>query len=167
MAGWRLAMSAFWAVSAVLVFALYAELFGLHGWDWGRAGVTAGTAAITYAAIRAAWDLRAWIRPFRTNRLEIDDSGMQLRIADRGEVRLAWPDVAGLRHEQRTETTGGFWPMPYRVDCYILTTSQGPVSFTSMDIPGAKRAAQEITKRLATAAPFPASSSSPAEKNSD
>lgn len=148
MAAWHLGLVAFWAMAVVLTLALFVELFGLHGWNWERVGVTVGTALVTFASIRGARDLRAWIRPLGTNLLEIGDGGIHLRIESEGEIRIAWPEISGIRFEKRMATTGGMWPIAYRVDDYVLTTARGPLSFTSMDIPGANRAAREISKRI-------------------
>lgn len=152
MAGWRLMLAAFWSMAALLAIALFVEIFVLHGWDAGRVAVTFATALLTFGAARAALGAHAWIRPFWTNLVEIDETGIRLRIAGEGEIRVAWPEIGSIKHENRTATTGGFWPIPYRVDDYIVSTTRGPLRFTSMDIPRAKRAAREIAETIGSGA---------------
>lgn len=158
MAGWSILLAVFWSMAALLVFAVYIECFVLHGWDAGRVAVTLGTAALTFVAIRAALDVRIWIRPFWSNLLEIDETGIRLLIEGEGEFRAAWPEIQSIAHETHTATTGGYWPFPYRVNDYIVSTARGPLTFTSMDIPGAKRAAREIAGVIHAAAGSSASS---------
>lgn len=149
--GWRLMLAAFWSMAAILAVSLFIECFVLRGWDIGRAGVTVATAVLNFAAVRAALNAHKWVRPFWTNLLEIDEAGIRLRIQGEDDVRVAWPEIQSMRHERRTVTTNGFWPIPFRVDRYIVSTARGPLSFTSMDIPGAKRAAREIEDAIASA----------------
>jgi hypothetical protein len=148
--GWGLMLAAFWSMAALLAVSLFVECFVLRGWDIGRAGVTVATAVLTFAAVRAALSAHKWVRPFWSNRLEIDEAGVRLSIQGEGDVRVAWPEIQSIRHERRTETTNGFWPFPYLVDDYIVSTARGPLNFTSMDIPGAKRAAREIEDAIAS-----------------
>jgi hypothetical protein len=144
LAGWRLMLAGFWAMAAILAVSLFIECFVLRGWDIGRAGVTLATVVLTFATIRAALSAHKWVRPFWANLLEVGEDGIHLRLQGEGGVRVAWPEILSIRHERRTAATNGFWPFPYRVDGYIVSTTRGPLSFTSMDIPGAKRAAREI-----------------------
>lgn len=148
MAGWRLMLAVFWSMAALLAIALFAECFVLHGWDAGRAGVTLATGVLTFAAVKAALGLHAWIRPFWTNLLEIDETGVLLRILGQSDMRVAWPEIGSIKHETHMESTQGFWPFPYRVEDYIVSTARGPMRFTSMDIPAAKRAAREIEEAI-------------------
>jgi hypothetical protein len=132
-------------MALMLSFAFFVACFTLKGgWGMDRAAVTAGIGLLAFISIRASLKSREWIRPFWTNRVAVDDAGVHLRIRDRGEMRLTWPEIQGITHQQSTETTGGYWPMPYQVDHYTLATAKGPFTFSSMDIPGAKRAAEEI-----------------------
>jgi hypothetical protein len=146
MAGWHLTLGAFWSMAALLAVALFIECFVLHGWDAGRAGVTLATGLLTFAAVRMALGVQAWIRPFRTNLVEIDETGIRLRLEGEAEIRVAWQDVRSIKIEKRTATTGGFWQFPYRVEEYIISTACGPLTFTSVDIPRARRAAREIAE---------------------
>ncbi len=148
MTGWCLMVGVFWAMAFVLSFAFFVACFALKGgWGMDRVAVTAGIGVLAFISIRASLNSREWIRPFWTNLVAVDDTGVHLRIQDRGEARLTWAEIQGITHKRTTETTGGYWPMPYQVDHYTLATTKGPFTFSSMDIPGAKRAAEEIGRR--------------------
>jgi hypothetical protein len=150
LAGWRLMLATFWLMAAILAVSLFIECFVLRGWDIGRAGVTIATAVLNFAVIRAALSAHKWVRPFWTNLLEIGEAGIRLRLQGEGDDRIAWPEILSIRHERRTVATNGFWPFPVRVDEYVVSTARGPLSFTSMDIPGAKRADRKIEHAIAS-----------------
>lgn len=120
---------------------------------WQREDLSAFALATLMAVIsvRSALAAQSWIPDTRT-RLVIDGQGVHWRYRAEPEVRVAWPDITGIRSERPWVTTGKYFPATYRDTIYTVVTTRGEWSFTGTDIPSPGRAAKAIAAR--TGAPL-------------
>jgi hypothetical protein len=152
--GWRLAPwyateAFFWCFAAVSLLVVLIGLFGigpLKPADY--LFVAACFAALVWVPATYAWNLRRWIRRVRTYYVRIDAPGVEFHLPGTGRTRLSWEEIRAVTSEKRWVRVPAPMPVGYKNIFYTMEASNGRVTFSQMEIPGAKRAAREIAARL-------------------
>lgn len=148
MALWYMLALTFWAFLAVLVIVFFNALFAIRPWSFGQAGFLLAVAILIPMVAQAALGLQSWTRNLAQSFLVLDEGCMRLRLPGTPEVSIDWCEVTAVKYEKRWITMGKILPFRCRLDGCTITTNVGAFSFTAMEIPSPRRAAQEIAARI-------------------
>jgi len=145
---WYLYLALGWCFATLFGVALVIAIRLPDPWTWERGFTTAMIGVLVFGSVRMALGAHRWIAGFRQHYLTISDSCIRFRLPGTDEVRLLWKEVQSVTSERRWLTLSGPIPFGYRAEVYTITSARGKFEFTSMEIPHAGRAADEIRKRI-------------------
>ena len=145
---WYLYLAVGWCFAALFLAAFVIALRLRDPWTWERVFTTTMIGVVAAAAVRMTIGTHRWIAGFRQYYLVVSDACVLLRLPGTGEVRLPWNEIESITSERRWLTMTGPWPFGYRAEVHTIASSRGRFEFTSMEIPRAGRAAEEMRRRL-------------------
>jgi len=145
---WYLYLALGWCFATLFGVAFLIAVKLPDRWTWERVFTTAMIGVLTGASVKMALGAHRWIAGFRQHYLTLTDSGVRFRLPGLDEVELPWREIQSVTSERRWLTLSGPIPFGYRADVYTIASARGQFEFTSMEIPRAARAAEEIRKTL-------------------
>jgi hypothetical protein len=148
LAAWYLVPLTFWLMSGLFAFALFAGLSPIRAWSFEKAAVLLAVGMLALLSARNARRYQQWVHGFSQTFVELDPAGLRFRLKETSEMAVRWDEITDVKFEKRWIDSNTLIQFRSRMDACVVETSRGTFTFTAMDIPSPKKAAEEITARL-------------------
>ena len=135
-------------MSGLLTFAFFAGLSPIRAWTMEKAGVLLAIGMLAFLSARNARRYRQWVHGFSQTFPALDPTGLRFRLKETSEVAVPWDQITNVKFEKRWVDSNTLIQFRSRLDACVVETRRGTFTFTAMDIPSPKKAAEEIAARL-------------------